>query len=593
MSDGRRTASSRALLRALVADPARALRWGVSTIGAFRRGGVSAVRSRLASGTGAYQQWIARYDTLGDDDRRAMAGSIAGFERTPVISIVMPVYDVEERWLRRAIDSVLAQSYPHWELCIADDASPSPHVRSVLDEYRSRDPRITVEYRATNGHISAASNSALALATGEFIALLDHDDELAPHALYLVADELQRHPDAALLYSDEDGVKPDGERFGPIFKPDFSPDLLLSVNAISHLGVYRTALVRELGGFRTGYDGSQDYDLALRVIERAGAAAVRHIPHVLYHWRAIPGSVLTGSGAKEYAHDAARRAIAEHLDRAGERAEVGEGFWRLHRVRFELPDPLPSVALLVVGGPSDSALTLSALRSSLWPGVRPVVCDDAASIERAIGEATEDVVVFVRAGLVAGDRTNGDAWLREIVAHALRRDVAAAGGRVVDAGGRIVAAGLALDASGRPVELYRGAAVDEPGQLYRAQVLGNYSGCSLALLGCRRAHLVEALAPSERAWLTDAASGDDVAAGMRLSLALCRHGRRIVWTPYSELLARTAPAPSTSDPIAPAGIVDPAFSPNLALDRSGRSLAFPPRVTRPWQRGSNADPEIV
>ncbi|MEX2045483.1 MAG: glycosyltransferase, partial [Opitutus sp.] len=192
----------------------------------------------------------------------------------------MPVYDTPEKWLVAAIESVRRQLYDNWELCIADDASKQPHVRKILSRYQRKDPRIKVAFRETNGHISAASNSALALAHGEFIALLDHDDVLRPHALACVALELDAHPDADLIYSDEDKIDENGRRYEPYFKPDWNPDLFLAQNCISHLGVFRTSLVRDIGAFRVGYEGSQDWDLALRIVERTTAGRIRHIPKI-------------------------------------------------------------------------------------------------------------------------------------------------------------------------------------------------------------------------------------------------------------------------------------------------------------------------
>jgi O-antigen biosynthesis protein len=583
-----------ALVGAAVRDPKRLLRWASSVAAEARTGGASAVRKRLAGGTGPYQQWIARHDTLDDADLAAIHRRIAAFTRRPRISIILPVYNVEEQWLREAIESVLEQIYPDWELCIADDASTATHIRPVLDEYAAADDRVKVVFRATNGHIAEASNSALDLASGDYVALLDHDDLLAPHALYMVAEELQAHPRADLLYSDEDGVDEKGERFKPVFKPDFSPDLLLSVNCISHLGVYRAALVREIGGFRKGFEGSQDLDLALRIIERTEPALIRHIPFILYHWRAIPGSVQTGGAAKEYAHEAARRAIAEHLARIGESAIVSQGFARLHRVSVEIPVPSPLVSIVVVADADSEALdgTLASIAertgydefemivvasggASMAVGSRlhassvtAVVGTRASALDAARGE----VVVFVRAGLVATE----PFWLHDIVAHALRDGVGAVGGRIVDGRGAIVHAGLAIDPTGRAIELYRGAPSSDPGQLYRAQILGNYSSCSAALLAARRTTLVEAGVP-------DRLAADDVEAGAIICARLRARGQRVVWTPHTELTMTGHFGKRPTARAKPRPFVDPLLNPNLASDGTGLVLASPPGVRKPWK----------
>jgi hypothetical protein len=216
----------------------------------------------------SYRRWIRLYDTLSENDRSAIMAEIRGWTRPPLISVVMPVFNTPERYLREALASVVDQLYPHWELCVADDASTAPHVAAVLAEHAARDARIKIVARAANGGISAATNSAVDIATGEFIGLLDHDDVLPQHALYMVAREIARDAKLDLVYSDEDKISRWGRRYDPHFKSDWNPDLFLTQNMISHLGVYRTSLVRKVGGLRAEFDGSQDYDLALRIVEQ-------------------------------------------------------------------------------------------------------------------------------------------------------------------------------------------------------------------------------------------------------------------------------------------------------------------------------------
>ena len=231
----------------------------------------------------------------------------------PVISILMPVYNTDTPWLKRAVDSVHAQVYPYWELCIADDGSTKPDVGRLLRKYAAQDPRIKTRFLSANEGISEASNAALSLASGDFIGLLDHDDELSPDALYEVARFLNRHPEADMLYSDEDKIAENGERCEPSFKPDWSPDLFLSCMYTCHFGVYRKSLVREIGEFRKGYEGSQDYDLVLRLTERTDR--IFHIPRVLYHWRKSTGSAASSTNAKPYAYTSAKEALKDALHR--------------------------------------------------------------------------------------------------------------------------------------------------------------------------------------------------------------------------------------------------------------------------------------
>ncbi len=294
-----------------------------------------------------YAAWVSAYDSLTPEIADKIRAKLAGLTKRPLISVLVPTYNTPEKWLVAAIESVRRQLYDNWELCIADDASTAPHVRKILERYQKKDPRIKVVLRETNGHISAASNSALALAHGEFIALLDHDDEIRPHALACVALELDAHPHADLVYSDEDKIDENGHRYDHYFKPDWNPDLFNVQNYVSHLGVYRTLLVRDVGGFRVGYEGSQDWDLAKRVIERSAADRIRHIPKVLYHWRSVPGSTAMIIGAKTYATQAAEKVITEHFVRTGVEATISPtkgSYWRVH---YPLPVPAPRVTLII------------------------------------------------------------------------------------------------------------------------------------------------------------------------------------------------------------------------------------------------------
>ncbi|WP_330513773.1 glycosyltransferase family 2 protein [Enterococcus faecalis] len=262
----------------------------------------------------SYPNWLARNEVLNIE---AMTQEIATFHYQPKISIAMPVYNVEEKWLRLCIDSILNQVYTNWELCMADDASTDPNVKKILTEYQQLDERIRVVFREQNGHISEATNSALAIATGEFVALLDNDDELAINAFYEVVKVLNENPELDLIYSDEDKIDMDGNRSDPAFKPDWSPDLLLGTNYISHLGVYRRSILEEIGGFLKGYEGSQDYDLVLRFTEKTTKERIKHIPKVLYYWRMLPTSTAVDQGSKGYAFEAGLRAVQDALVRRG------------------------------------------------------------------------------------------------------------------------------------------------------------------------------------------------------------------------------------------------------------------------------------
>lgn len=264
--------------------------------------------------TSSYGLWQIK-NTPRPADLQKLTETVELFGDRPLISVVMPVFNAPEPYLQAAIESVLAQIYPNWELCIADDASTAPHIRPILEQYQAQDRRIKITFRETNGHISECSNSALALATGDFVALLDHDDLLTPDALYEVALLINRHPQVDMIYSDEDKINEQGQLQDPFFKPDWCPDSFLSRMYTCHLGVYRRSVLTAIGGFRVGFEGSQDYDLVLRVTEKTDQ--IFHIPKILYHWRLHPQSTASQPASKGYTVDAAQKALEEALQRRG------------------------------------------------------------------------------------------------------------------------------------------------------------------------------------------------------------------------------------------------------------------------------------
>jgi GT2 family glycosyltransferase len=239
---------------------------------------------------------------------------------TPRFSIVTPVYETPPGVLRRMLRSVRHQSFGDWELCLADDCSKQPHVREILDREAARDPRVKVRRLEANGGIVAASNAALELASGEFVALLDHDDVLHPDALAHVAEAIAGEPEADYVYTDEDKIDLAGHHSHPFFKPDWSPERMRTQMYTCHLSVLRRALVEEVGGFDPAYEGSQDWDLVLKVTERARAVA--HVPRVLYHWRMLESSAASSGEAKPWAAEAGVRAVQAHCDRIGLPATV-------------------------------------------------------------------------------------------------------------------------------------------------------------------------------------------------------------------------------------------------------------------------------
>lgn len=281
-----------------------------------------------------YGRWVARY---GPTRRRLarLSTRLAGLVGRPIVSIVMPVFNTDPSWLHDAIASVRAQVYEHWELCIGDDGTTNPATLEVLHAHLGQEPRIRLVRLPEQQGIVGASNAALSLATGEFVGLLDHDDELKPHALGEVVLALDEQPTLDVIYSDEDKRDPDGRLVDPFFKPDWSPDHLMSRNYVCHLLVIRRTLVDKLGGFRPGFDGSQDYDLILRATE--ATSEIAHIPEPLYTWRKVEGSTSAVADAKPWALDAARRALRDAMERRGAPGDVEDGLHpTTYRARYRV-----------------------------------------------------------------------------------------------------------------------------------------------------------------------------------------------------------------------------------------------------------------
>lgn len=308
---------------------------------------VSAVH-RAADQSFSYADWIAQNEAPAHLYSHFKEKSF-GWQHQPLVSVVMPTYNSPLHFLAQAIESVQAQVYPNWQLCIADDASTNPEVQAFLKEGAQKDARISIVLRSQNGHISESSNSALGIAKGEWVALLDHDDLLHPMALYELVNTLQSHPEAQIVFSDEDKIDEKGERFGPYFKTDYNPELMWAQNMISHLGCYKKSTLDAIGGFRKGFEGSQDYDLALRVIQRSKPHQIVHIPRVLYHWRAIIGSTALAPNEKPYAETASRKALVEHLAALQIPASVepAPDLSYMNRVRPLLQKPDPLISLLI------------------------------------------------------------------------------------------------------------------------------------------------------------------------------------------------------------------------------------------------------
>ena len=496
---------------------------------------------------GSYDEWVRRYDTLSTADREALAAEEQGLRQRPLFSILLPVFNPNLQWLREAIDSVKAQTYSRWQLCIADDASTEARVRTFLSEEAKSDDRIALVLRAANGHISACSNSALALARGEWCGLLDQDDLLAPHALSLVAREVNDKPAAGLIYSDEDFIDPAGGRTNPFLKPDWNPELFLAQNYINHFGAYRTDLLREIRGFREGFEGSQDYDLALRCIERLHRDQIRHIPRVLYHWRMVPGSLAEVRDAKPYAKDAARRALEEHMQRRGIPARVEPRPENVESHRVTYLAPLPAFELIEHDG-------------------------SAAAMNRAAADATASVLVFVERGIEID-------CVDDLLRHAARAEVGAVGARVWSADGTLRNGGLILGLGGIAHEAHAGVPRGHGGFFNSTILQRNCSAVSSACFAVR-GDVFRALNGFDENNLKHRFHDVD------FCLRAAERGLQIVWTPYTNPIYSGLTTAERSAPNDEAYMRkrwattlpnDPFYNPSLALDLPEYELSFPPR----------------
>ncbi|HWL17252.1 MAG TPA: glycosyltransferase [Opitutus sp.] len=573
-----------------------------------------------------YATWVQRFDTLGLEQTVALRARVESLPdtRRPLISVLMPTYNTPEVWLIKAIESVRAQIYPHWELCIADDASTSPHVRRVLEDYARRDERIKVTFREQNGHISAASNSALALARGEFTALLDHDDELTPQALAEVAFALAANPALEFLYSDEDKIDEQGRRFEPYFKPDWNPDLLLGQNYICHLSVFRTSRLHAIGGFRVGYEGSQDWDLTLRFAEGLSAGEVHHIPRILYHWRAIAGSTaLVIDQKSDYPFLAARKALADHLARTGTAAELVSVTGRHWRVKRALPEPAPRVSIIIPTRNAEGLLRIcigSILARTAYPDFEVIVAnnrsDDPGTLAYfdelrrikvrvidydqpfnfsainnfAARAATGSVLAFLNNDLevITPD------WLAEMTAQALRPEIGCVGAMLYYPNETVQHAGVVLGLTGPAGKdgvaghAFKGFPRGAEGQRNRLRLVQNYSAVTAACLVVRR-EVFDQVGGFNEADLPVAFNDIDFCLRVRQA------GYRNLWTPFAELYHHESASRGAED--TPEKIArfqreaaymrhtwgalldnDPAYNPNLTLQHEDFALAFPPRA---------------
>jgi GT2 family glycosyltransferase/glycosyltransferase involved in cell wall biosynthesis len=556
-----------------------------------------------------YAAWCAEREP---DQISSSAKTAARIKRKPLISIITPAFNTPDALLRDCIHSVLKQSYQNWELCVVDDGSAAANVAATLAQYAECEPRIKFARLAKNSGIAAATNAAFAMTQGEYVAFLDHDDLLAEHALSEVALSLEAEPAADLIYSDEDRVDPQGRRSSPFCKPDWSPDLLRSVNYLCHLVVARRALVDAVGGVHQGYEGAQDYDLVLRLSEQA--QRILHIPKILYHWRLWKDSLSQNDSKLSAASEAGCRALIEHLQRCGQPANVTHDLTS-YRVRYPvIGKPLVSIIvpfkdkpkllarlvdgllkgtayqnfeLILISNNSVEPETHALLEQLTDARIRKLFWDKpfnyAAINNFGASRAKGNLLLFLNNDIEVVDPD----WLDELIGHGERTEVGAVGAKLLFPDGAIQHAGVVLGIGGFAGHPFAKLPESAWTAFGSPQWTRNCLAVTAACLMIRREMFDDIQGFDEQFILC----GNDVDLGLRL----VERGKRIVYTPHAKLIHHESGTRSTN-PI-PANDYwmsflsyrkwlrqgDPYYNPNLSLtdaqcglredERNGETLA--------------------
>ncbi len=552
---------------------------------------------RAPAAPNEYERWLERHRVNAAEAAQLRETSRA-FSSRPVVSVITPVFNTPARWLEEAVDSVRAQAYENWELMLIDDGSTEEETLRTLAQLEGTDARIRLLRLEQTRGISAASNLGIAQATGEWIGLLDHDDLLEPDAIYYTAKLLQEHPDADLIYSDEDKLTEEGFT-APFLKPDWSPDFFLSYNYVCHFTTIRRALVDELGGFRSKYDFAQDYDLYLRVMSRTWR--IHHIPRVLYHWRRSAGSTAGNIRAKPEALEAARGAISAYLGRVGQPGHVAVD-WNTHgfRVRREIPEEKKIAILIPTRDRIDLlARCIASVEEKTTYGKYEIVIinNDSESAEaRAFFQQTPHRVLsysgpfnYSAMNNFAVEQTdapwllflNNDTeviegeWLTAMAEHIQRSEVGAVGAQLLFRNNTIQHAGIVLGVRGTAKHAFLGFPAEAPGVCRQLQVTRNYSAVSAACLLTRR-DVFEEVGGFDEEQLPVIFNDVD------LCLKMGQAGYCVVYTPFARLYHEESASrrPSVEPPETeilrarwPAEVAsDPFYNPNLSRENADFSL---------------------
>ena len=575
------------------------------------------------SGDGVdYASWRIRNGSIFDDDAlRLRALSDALPDGGPTISVIVPVYNPEIRWLDSAIESVKAQTYERWQLCLVNDASSDPAIRARLDHHAASDDRIAVIHREENGHIAAATNDGLEIATGDFVAFMDHDDALAPFALAAIA---LASADADVLYTDEDKIDAAGRHYDPHCKPSWNPELLLGQNYMSHLTAIRRSLIADVGGLRTGFDGSQDHDLLLRVTAQTAAERIRHIPVVAYHWRAVAGSTALAPGEKNYTEEASLRAL---VDRLGPEWEVERA---AAPTAYRCIPPLLDEPLVSIVIPTRDRLDLvvqcvESLERTTYQNFEIVIVDNDSSepetlawfaafddgdrrrVVAAPGPFNYSKINNIGVEAASGELIlllNNDTevidpdWLTTMVRWIQQPNVGAVGAKLLYPTDTIQHAGVILGLGGFAGHGQIHEPAESTGYFNRLMITHEVGAVTAACLLTHRSTWEQLGGLDE----TLAVAFNDIDYCLRV-----RHdaGRRILWAAdallyHHESVSRGA----EDDPVKVARFNtevdlvldrwahvlhdDPAYSPNLTLEGNSFTLAREPRVKPPWAETEDA-----
>jgi O-antigen biosynthesis protein len=572
-----------------------------------------------------YSRWVNHYDTIYFNDCKVISSHVSTMPWHPSISIIMPIHNASEKWLRKTIESVRSQFYPYWELCIAYDASTDKSIHSILEGYTQLDERIRVVYREQNINISVASNRALELAQGEFMALLDLDDELPRHALYMISVALNEKPYLDLIYSDEDKIDRNGRRFNPYFKPDWNPTLLNSQNMIKYLCVYRTELIRSVGKFREVFEGVQDWDLALRVTEQVPASHIHHIPHILYHKRVIEGSGTIDHDENSYTVSAATNMLQEHLKRTRRDGIISLTRGGHLRIRYTLASPAPLVSIiiptrnglnlvrrciesiktktrysgyeiLIVDNQSDDPDTLNYMKSLESAGIARILeynfqFNHSAINNFAVQAAKGDYLCLMNSDI----EIISEDWLNEMVGNASRPEIGAVGAMLYFPNDTIQHAGiiLGIGSSGVAGHIYADLPRGINGYNGRAASTQNLSAVTAACMVVRKALYIEVGGMDEKNLPVEFNDVD-------FCLKIEEHGYRNLWTPFAEFYHHENATRGYRDTIEKNeqhklasdymqsrwGYKienDPCYNPNLTLKNAWPYPASIPRIKKPWK----------